>query len=82
MRRMRDLHVQIQLFHGTMRWCALPDGRTYPFPEVHPVRWPGGGTSATPKAAEAGALLLRPRGKAAGGMVERSASEHTMADVA
>jgi len=41
-----------------------------------PVRWPAVGTSAIPKAAEAGAWLLRPRGKAAGGMVERSASEH------
>jgi len=64
-----------------MRWCALPDGRTCPLPEVHPVRWPAVGTFATPEAAEAGASLLRPRGKAAGGMVERSASEHTMADV-
>lgn len=80
-RRMRDLYVQIQLLHGTMRWCALPVGRTCPFTEAHPVRRPGGGTSATPKVAEAGAVLLRPRGKAAGGMVERSASEHTMADV-
>jgi hypothetical protein len=64
-----------------MRWCALPDGRTCPFTEVHPVRWPAVGILATPEAAEDEALLLRPRGKAAGGMVERSASEHTMADV-
>ena len=67
-------------FMGPCVGGILPDGRTCPFPEVHPVRWLAVGTSATPKAAVAGAWSLRPRGMAAGRMVERSAGEHTMAE--